>query len=466
MRTEEAPTNLRSQSYELAIFERRMITAVKVPDQGQLVIGRGTDVDVQLDSSQVSRRHAVLHSNGVQFQLEDLGSVNGTIVHGARLAANARISLDPGDAFRIGEFTLLLSPRDPTLVIATSRAPIGSSPPFQHALKQAAQAAQSDVCVLLLGETGAGKDVFARHVHELSPRKKRPFLRINCATLTEPLLESELFGHERGAFTGAVGAKLGLIESATTGTVFLDEIGELPERLQPKLLHVLESREVLRVGSVTARPIDVRFVVATNRDLAAEIAAKRFRSDLFYRLATFVIELPPLRARGDDVIPLATDLLNQAAARAGMRTPRIEDDAQELLRRHSWPGNVRELRNVIERALVISHGRAIRTTDLQLARVPGATSHSMTSSTSFGSGAPTPLRSGGSGSGSGDRTSDKPELGDAERDERDRIIEALTRCRGNQTEAARMLGMSRSTFLHRLDAYRITRPRKRPPTPV
>jgi transcriptional regulator with PAS, ATPase and Fis domain len=262
------------------------------------------------------------------------------------------------------------------------------------------------------------------------------------ATLTEPLLESELFGHERGAFTGAVKAKPGLIESASGGTVFLDEIGELPERLQPKLLQVLEHREVLRLGSVQPRAVDVRFVAATNRDLAVEIAGGRFRSDLYFRLATFAVPVAPLRERREDVLPLAEELLRSAVARTGgARAPAIADDAAAALRAHDWPGNVRELRNVIERALLIVDGRPIGTDDLQL----------------------TPIRPTTEVPASESRAA---QLTGAEAEDRARILDALIRCRGNQTETARMLGISRSTLLHRLDAYRISRPRKRPSTPA
>jgi two-component system, NtrC family, response regulator AtoC len=281
--------------------------------------------------------------------------------------------------------------------------------------------AGGSISVLILGETGAGKDVIAEHIHRRSPRRAQPFLRLNCGALTENLLESELFGHERGSFTGAVQSKPGLLESAQGGTVFLDEIGELPLHLQVKLLQVLETRQVLRVGALRSVPIDVRFLAASNRELHAEVDSGRFRQDLLFRLEGFTVRVPPLRERPGEILPLAQQFLAEAARDSGRAAPRISDAAERLLLEQRWPGNVRELRNTMERAALLCDG-VIEPS--HLVRVPVA--------------APP----------------------DAREEERRRIIEALEQAAGNQTRAARALGMARSTFVLKLDAYGIPRPRK------
>jgi transcriptional regulator with PAS, ATPase and Fis domain len=210
------------------------------------------------------------------------------------------------------------------------------------------------ISVLLLGETGSGKEVLAEVIHTHSPRRDKPFLRLNCAALPESLLESELFGHERGAFSGAVQSKPGLLESADGGTIFLDEIGEMPLSLQAKLLRVLQERKVLRVGAVKPRAIDVRFISATNRDLKQQVHNGHFRQDLFFRLNGIALTIPPLRQRPSEIEPLAQLFLRSAASDAGLAAPpRIAVDAIERLRGYEWPGNVRELCNVMERALLL-----------------------------------------------------------------------------------------------------------------
>ncbi len=304
--------------------------------------------------------------------------------------------------------------------------------------------ARSNINVLILGETGVGKDVLARHIHERSDRHGQPFVRVNCVALAESLLESELFGHEKGAFTGAVQRKPGLLESAQGGTVFLDEIGELPQRLQPKLLQALETREVLSLGSVKPRTIDVRFIAATNRDLEADALSGVFRRDLYYRLAGFTAAVPPLRARREDVLPLASSFLRSVAA--GGASPRIRDDAAVCLMDYAWPGNIRELRNVVERAFALSEGRAIGPEHLPLEKMRSVVLVRPTQvAPPSGPDAELPVT----------------DLTPEERAERDRIVLALNECGGNQSLAAEFLGISRSTLLNRLNTYRIRRPRRR-----
>jgi DNA-binding NtrC family response regulator len=326
--------------------------------------------------------------------------------------------------------------------------------------KLVAQIATSDLGVLLLGETGVGKEVCAEALHVQSTRRRHKLLRLNCAALTETLLESELFGHERGSFTGADRAKPGLLETAAGGTVFLDEIGELPMSIQVKLLRVLEDRKVQRVGALEPRSIDVRFVAATNRDLDTEVAAGRFRQDLLYRLNGFTVHIPPLRERTDEIEPLARMFSGDAD---------ITQPALERLLSYSWPGNIRELRNVMERAVVLAGMAPIGPEHLPLDKMLATV-------------APSPLRSRRAKTGDGEaavtgkfaaasleRASRETQrldpidtsLHDEIRNlERDRIVAALDQCAGNQTKAARALGISRGTLIKRLDAYGIPRPRK------
>jgi DNA-binding NtrC family response regulator len=302
-----------------------------------------------------------------------------------------------------------------------------------------ARIAPGTINVIVTGETGVGKEVMASAIHARSPRAAGPFLGINCAALSESLFESELFGHERGAFTGAQRAKPGLLEAAEGGTLFLDEVTEMPLPSQAKLLRVLEDRQVLRVGALRPKPIDVRIITATNKELEVEIAAHRFRSDLYFRLNGICIRIPPLRDRLDEIESLAAQLL-EAASPSGPPPP-LGPDVLQALRAHPWPGNVRELRNVLERALLLSGGGPIRREHLGLAGPP---------STPRG-------RTDGKADGSG------PPLDAGEEEERSRIIDALDRCVWNQTYAAELLGISRRTLVNRLQKYGIARPRTRPP---
>jgi two-component system response regulator HydG len=238
--------------------------------------------------------------------------------------------------------------------------PIGASPEFRKALDMAESVAGSDSTILVRGESGSGKEVFARYIHELSTRGHENFLSLNCAALPEGLLESELFGHVKGSFTGAVRDKEGLFVAASGGSFFLDEVGEMVPSTQVKLLRVLQQREVIPVGSTKPLQVDVRLIAATNRDLERDIEQGRFRSDLYYRLNVISVELPPLRARVDDIPLLAEHFLSREAERTGEKMKRISDDAMKVLQEYQWPGNVRELENVVERAVVLTNGTAIR----------------------------------------------------------------------------------------------------------
>jgi DNA-binding NtrC family response regulator len=311
---------------------------------------------------------------------------------------------------------------------------------MERLLRLRDRVAQSNISVLLLGETGAGKEVMAESIHQQSPRRSAPFLRLNCAALSETLLESELFGHEKGAFTGAVAPKPGLLETAQGGTVLLDEVGELPAALQVKLLRVLEERQVLRVGGLKPRPIDVRFISATNRDLQAESEEGQFRRDLYFRLNGITLVVPPLRERINEIPALAQKLAQAAGRQSGRpNEPSFSPEALARLERYGWPGNVRELRNVVERAVLLCTGDVITPEHLpgirqaQAATPPGA--------------------------GEAPRVETlREELAALERK---RILDALAECGGNQTRAAKLLGMRRQSLVARLDEYGIPRPRKR-----
>jgi len=231
---------------------------------------------------------------------------------------------------------------------------VGDSTALRHVLHQVEIVAPTDATALLLGETGTGKELVARAIHDASDRRHRPFITINCAAIPSGLLESELFGHERGAFTGAIAQRIGRFELADGGTLFLDEVGEIPLELQPKLLRVLQEHEFERLGGTCTINVDVRLIAATNRDLPGLVEAGDFRDDLYYRLNVFPITLPPLRERRDDIDALVDHFVGQFALRMGRQIDVIASETREVLRNHSWPGNVRELENVIQRAVILS----------------------------------------------------------------------------------------------------------------
>ncbi len=352
------------------------------------------------------------------------------------------------------------------------------APAMQRLYGIAERVANGTICVLLLGETGVGKEVLAERIHRLSPRADKPFLRLNCAAFPENLLESELFGHERGAFTGALNAKLGLLESANGGTVFLDEIGELPLPTQGKLLRVLEAKEVLRVGSVKYRPINVRFIAATNRDLEAEANAGRFREDLFFRVSGVSLVIPPLRERVPEIEPMARTFLAQICHETGRdRVLALSPEAIDWFQRYAWPGNVRELRNVIERAVLLCSTGTITLEHLPIeknaevayrplrtpvqSQPPRVWQHSASASSQDLPPRATvpPVPPSAPGGAEVTRDALKQQFAEAEKAS---ILRALEACAGNQTRAAAMLGISRRTLVTRLGTFKVPRPRKNP----
>ncbi|PKN41696.1 MAG: two-component system response regulator [Deltaproteobacteria bacterium HGW-Deltaproteobacteria-18] len=304
---------------------------------------------------------------------------------------------------------------------------IGQSPPMRRLMEMLATIAPSEATVMVTGESGTGKELIARAIHANSQRRKGPYIAVNCAALTETLLESELFGHEKGAFTGAERRREGRFLAADKGTIFLDEIGEMPLSMQVKLLRVIQEREIQRVGGDQTLKVDVRIVAATNRDLLAEVEARRFRQDLYYRLNVVTLNLPPLRERGEDIPLLATNFLRRFAEKNDKRIKGYTPEAMDRLLKHSWPGNVRELENAVERAVVLALGEYIGERDL-------------------------PPQLSGAGGEYG-----RPDGGFAnitlEELERLAILDAMDAAGGNKSEAARRLGITRKTLHAKMTKY-------------
>ncbi len=309
---------------------------------------------------------------------------------------------------------------------------VGQSAALAQALSQLDRVAPTRTTVLLTGETGTGKELFARAVHERSPRRARAFVKVSCAAIAPTLIESELFGHEKGAFTGAAARRIGRFELADGGTLLLDEVGELPLEAQTKLLRVLQEQELERVGGHQPVRVDVRVVAATNRDLAAEMRADRFRSDLFYRLNVFPIVVPPLRDRREDIPLLAHAYLKTLAGRHAGTSKELDDDALAYLTAYDWPGNVRELQNVLERASILAAGPRIETSDLP--ELVNAAERQ-----------PPPADDGST-------LSLKQRVDEVERS---LIADALRRADGNQSEAARLLRTSRATLQYKMKLHRL-----------
>jgi len=445
-------------SLALVVLRGGVPAQAMLPESGAVTLGRGPQSDIVLADPSISRAHAILHV-GQTLRIEDARSANGVYVRGERLAAGASVTIETGEVVELGAVMIVVVPaRADERSVPAGAAPIARAaaggallvrdPAMERVLDLVDRVADSPISVLLLGETGVGKELVAEAVHRASGRASKPFLKINCGALSPALLESELFGHERGAFTGADRAKAGLLESADGGTVFLDEIGELPMPLQVKLLRVLEERQVLRVGGLAPRPFDVRFVAATNRDLRAEVERGTFRQDLYYRLNAITLAIPPLRDRPSEILPLAEHFVAVASQPKRASVPAIGREVRDALSRYGWPGNVRELRNVMERAVLLAGDgdievghlppELLETESATLARPAGAEP----------SGAPGPPP----------RVSLRSEV---EEVERRRIVEALEQCVGNQTRAAEVLGMPRRTLVAKLKQYGIPRPRKR-----
>jgi two-component system response regulator HydG len=346
-----------------------IVNVVEGPDTGKqfkvddfatqrVLIGQSPVCPVCLTDRAVSRRHAALEGDGTGVRLVDLESSNGTFVNGMRIRD---VYLRGGETVRMGSSTLRFDVDASTHVVQAPEETrfhrvIGGSPEMRRLYPVFAQLAASDVPILIEGETGTGKEVLAESLHEASPRKDGPFVVFDCTTVSPTLLDSELFGHERGAFTGALTARRGLFEEAHKGTLFIDEIGDLDVSLQAKLLRAIERMEVRRVGGNKWTTVDVRIIAATRRDLDREVQAKRFRDDLFFRLAVARVELPPLRRRRGDIALLVQTFWTALGGDESQLSP----DLIQRFEEHDWPGNVRELHNAVARQLALGHAASIQ----------------------------------------------------------------------------------------------------------
>jgi DNA-binding NtrC family response regulator len=397
-------------------------------------IGSDEDNDLRVDDPHVSRRHAEVRRSPDGVILRDLGSKNGTFVEGIRVK---EVLLPPGANITIGATPIRFiaegerartprppsgpKPPEPGEGPTKFGAAVGTSPAMRQVFALLARVAPTDLTICIGGETGTGKDVMARAVHAHSPRKNGPFVVFDCGAVAPSLIESELFGHERGAFTGAVGEHRGAFERAHGGTLFLDEVGELAIDLQPKLLRALEQRAVRRVGGTSDFGVDVRIIAATNRDLEKEVGGGRFRQDLFYRLSAAQVHVPPLRERLPDLPVLVEAILSESG-----KPMKVSKDTLEALAGYDWPGNVRELKNAIAGAAALADGPILEPRHLIFfkPRKRAPTIDSL----------PLAGRS-------------------LESIERAAIAQTLRQCDGNKTKAARALGIAPSTLYEKIKKY-------------
>ncbi|TAK10110.1 MAG: FHA domain-containing protein [Candidatus Manganitrophaceae bacterium] len=413
---------------------RCQIMIVAGPDQGKvfpfsegvLRIGRAGRNDVVLSDPSVSSLHLEIEATPSTIQVRDLGSTNGTRINGQRIQSSIA---EIGSEIQIGQTRLKIQPEEPTEPIAPPALGrlIGQSPKMQEVFRMIQRGAKGEVAVLVQAETGCGKELVAQEIHRLSPRAQGPFITLDCSAIPKELIESELFGHEKGAFTTAISQRKGAFELARGGTVFLDEIGELPIEMQPKLLRVLEERTFKRVGGNEVLRSDFRIIAATNRWLDQEVLAGRFRQDLYFRLYVLPIFLPPLRERKEDIPLLVEHFLRG-------KSIQVSPEAIEKMTAHAWPGNVRELRNVIERAVVMMEGNTLRPEDLLFLQASDRAGQPM----------------------SWEEQKASPPTGSLEEIEKQVIQRTLKAHRGDKKAAAQVLGIALSTLYEKLKRHQIT----------
>jgi DNA-binding NtrC family response regulator len=421
------PTDDRSRDIRNLVVTSRGGAPEEVRFKGpRMMVGRSPDCDLVLTDDAVSWRHLALEKTAEGMSVHDLGSSNGTFLDGRRIESAVAVS---GSVVSLGHTALefLAADDERAREHRTGLAEmVGASAVMQEIYDRVLEVGGSRVPVLLLGETGTGKELAARAIHSLGPRKEGPFIPVNCAAIPRETMEDELFGHVRGAFTGATTDRAGAFERGDGGTILLDEIGQLASDLQAKLLRVVEDGEIPRLGGTMVRS-DFRVLAATNRDLGREVASERFRQDLYYRLAVEQIRLPRLVERLEDIPDLVQTFLHAAQERWGLpeaRHIRVEPEAVELLARHSWPGNVRELRNLILRAAARATASVIGPDSvealLQESRLPGP---------------------------------QEPSAGSLEDLERDTLRKVLHDCSGQRRAAARRLGIAESTLYDKIKRY-------------
>jgi DNA-binding NtrC family response regulator len=404
------------------------------PDQGKrfrigsahVRIGKDPESEVMLADPSVSRLHAEIEDREEGWLLRDLGSTNGTQLNGTR---TKEAYLAPGAVIVVGQTTLKFATLNTALNVTPSDrgsflGVLGESAAMRELFGYLERVAATDLSALLLGETGTGKEMIARAIHEASRRANGPFTIFDCGAVDASLVGAALFGHKEGAFTGAIGARKGAFLSASGGTLFIDEVGELPLDLQPKLLRALERREVQAVGSDTSTKVDVRIVSATHRNLKQMVAEGKFRQDLYYRLSGVVLEIPPLRTRIDDILPLARHFLSACSSHA-----RLAASAETALKTHAWPGNVRELKNVVERASALARGHSLESGDLMLEAAPEP---------------------------AGAAADERPLS--LEQVEKIAIERALKASSWNKAEASRILGITPKTLREKIERYGVKRP--------
>ena len=363
----EVTSAMSSKNMRKIHIHRAQLTVLSGPEKGMswlmemdvIRIGSANTQDIVLTDPTVSRHHAEIHRGRDGVTLRDLGSTNGTFVGSVRAK---EVYLGADTRFRVGRTELLFTPADEIIDVEPSKQDsfedlVGSSVAMREVFGLLERVAPTELTVLITGETGTGKELASHAVHNRSKRKNSPFVVFDCGAAPDKLIESELFGHQRGAFTGAIQSRPGIFETADHGTIFLDEIGELPLELQPKLLRVLEQREVRRIGASKTKPVDVRVVAATNRNLREQVNAGRFREDLYYRLAVVELALPPLRDRLEDLSLLTNHILQRASHNPGVHE--VAPEVMDIFHSYRWPGNVRELKNVIQRALPFSDASRI-----------------------------------------------------------------------------------------------------------
>ncbi len=431
IRATEALALIDSRNFDIIITDLSMpeVSGLSIMERG---IDRGADVIIMTAYGSVESAIAALRKGAADYLLKPF-SLEELVLLVNRLAKQQKLS-QLKEHFEIETRIAKLGRNQ-----SGSESFIGESPAAVRVKKLITQVANSEATVLLTGRSGTGKEIAARMVHDLSARGAHPFIAINCAAITETLLESELFGHEKGAFTGAAARKRGRFELADSGTIFLDEIGEMPLSMQTKLLRVLEERQVVRVGGVDTVRINVRVVAATNRNLKSEVAAGRFREDLYFRLNVFPIDLPPLADRGEDVVLIADSML-RGVKYSFLPLPA---DITRLLIAYHWPGNIRELRNVIERALILSGGEPLERDDFDL--LADLESQPIDRQSSGSTGA-SPFMSGSTSGAQGVGLEDH---------EKQMILSAIEQASGNKTEAAKLLKITRRRLYSRMKVHSI-----------